>query len=325
MKVFRRVFTVVAVVMLLLGLVACQNSSKSTSTNEDTAQKQTVKIAYLPITHALPLYVENELSSNKFKNIKFELVKFGSWPELMDALNTGKVDGASVLIELAMKAKEQGIDLKTVALGHRDGNVVVVSQDINTTSDLKGKTFAIPHRLSTHNVLLYLMLKEAGLSYSDLKVGELPPPEMPAALSEGRISGYVVAEPFGAKSVANGKGKVLFQSEDIWENSVCCGLVLRGEFIKNNNAAAVELLQEYVSAGRYIEQKGEKVEEISKKYMSVEKNVLDLSMQWISYDDLKINENDYNDLRKYMIEMDLSKNPPTYADFVDNTLIDKVK
>jgi len=34
----------------------------------------------------------------------------------VDALNSGKVDGASMLIELAMKAKEQGIDLKAVAL-----------------------------------------------------------------------------------------------------------------------------------------------------------------------------------------------------------------
>ena len=109
------------------------------------------------------------------------------------------MDGASVLIELAIKAKEQGIDLKAAALGHRDGNVVVVSQDINETRDLKGKIFAIPHRLSTHNILLYQMLKDAGLSLSDLEIVELPPPEMPAALAEGRISGYLVAEPFEQK------------------------------------------------------------------------------------------------------------------------------
>jgi len=65
------------------------------------------------------------------------------------------VDGASMLIELAMKAKEQGIDLKAVALGHRDGNVVVVSKDINKVEDLKGKSFAIPSKLSTHNSLTY--------------------------------------------------------------------------------------------------------------------------------------------------------------------------
>lgn len=324
MRFFNRILIAAVISALVLGLAACQNSSKDVSSRSN-AEKQTVKIAYLPITHALPLYIENELGKQNFKNINIELIKFGSWPELMDALNTGKVDGASVLIELAMKAKEQGIDLKAVALGHRDGNVVVVSQDINKTTDLKGKTFAIPHRLSTHNVLLYQMLKDAGLNYSDLKVVELPPPEMPAALAEGRISGYVVAEPFGAKSVANGKGKVLFQSKDIWKDSVCCGLVLRGDFIKNKGAAAEELLKEYISAGKYIDSKGEKVHEISGKYMSVEQNVLDLSMEWISYKDLKIYEKDYNDLRKYLVEMDLSKNPPLYKDFVDNTLIDKVK
>ena len=95
-------------------------------------------------------------------------MKFGSWPELAEALNAGKVDGASMLIELAVKAREQGFDLKVVALGHRDGNVVVVSKNINKAEDLKGKTFAIPSRLPAHNILLHIMLKNNGLSYSDL-------------------------------------------------------------------------------------------------------------------------------------------------------------
>jgi len=161
----------------------------------------------------------------------------------VDALNSGKVDGASMLIELAMKAKEQGIDLKAVALGHRDGNVVVVSKDINKVEDLKGKSFAIPSKLSTHNILLHIMLKNHGLAYNDVNVVELPPPEMAAALAEGRISGYCVAEPFGAKSVAVDKGKTLFESQDLWEGSVCCGLVLRNDFIKNNEAIAEEFIK----------------------------------------------------------------------------------
>ena len=324
MRKIRALIAVTVITVLVLGLAACQNTKGKTA-NSTNSEKQTVKIAYLPITHALPLYVENELGKQNFENINVELVKFGSWPELMDALNTGKVDGASVLIELAMKAKEQGIDLKAVALGHRDGNAVVVSQDISKTSDLKGKTFAIPSKLSTHNILLYQMLKNAGLKETDLNVIELPPAEMPAALSEGRVSGYVVAEPFGAKSVANGKGKVLYQAEDIWKNSVCCGLVLRNDFIKNKSEASQELFKEYVAAGKYIDTNGEKVNEIAKKYMSVEQNVLDLSLKWVSYKDLRLNENDYNDLRKYLIEMNLSKSPPSYMDFVDNSLFDKVK
>ena len=316
MKRIPGIFLTVVIVALL---TACGSAT------DTIKQKTKVKIAYLPIVHALPLFVENELSKEKFENIEIELVKFGSWPELMDALNTGKVDGASVLIELAMKAKEQGIGIKAVALGHRDGNAVIVSQDIQSTADLKGKTFAIPHRLSTHNILLNIMLKNAGLSINDLKIVELPPPEMPAALSEGRISGYIVAEPFGAKSVANGKGKALYQSKELWKDSICCSLVLRDSFITNNSAAAQELVNKYIEAGEYIESNGEKVKDIAKQYMKLEQNVLDLSLQWVKYKDLKINEKDYEDLRKHLLDLNLSKNPPAYKDFVDNTFIDRAK
>ena len=252
-------------------------------------------------------------------------MKFGSWAELSDAVNTGQIDGASMLIELAMKSKEQGIDLKTVALGHRDGNVVVVSKDITQVADLKGKTFAILHRLSTHNVLLYKMLKENGLTVSDLNVVELPPPEMPAALSEGRISGYIVAEPFGAKSIATGNGKVLFESQELWNDSVCCSLVLRNDFIKNNPTVAAEFVKEYVKAGEKAESKDSEVLEISAKYMKVEPDVLDLSLQWISYDNLKLEEKDYNELSQYLVEMGQLKNPPKYSEFVDNSFIEAVK
>lgn len=285
----------------------------------------TVKIGYLPITHALPLFVEDEIKALKSENVNLELVKFGSWTELVDALNTGNIDGASMLIELAMKAKTQGIDLKAVALGHRDGNAVVVSKEINKVEDLKGKTFAIPHSLSTHNVLLHLMLKNNGMTYDDIEVIELPPPEMPAALSEGRIAGYIVAEPFGAKAVAGGVGKTLYESGDLWDNAVCCGLILRNEFIEKYPDAAAAFVSDYIKAGEMAEAKDATIGEITSKYLKVDPEVLELSLKWISYDNLRLEEADYNQLASYMIEMGLIENPPAYSDFVDTSLVDSIK
>lgn len=322
-KKLTKIVLLITMAAIGLNLAGCAKKEEAATNTQD--EVKTIKIAYLPITHALPLYVENEFPQENFKNIKIELVKFGSWTELADALNAGKVDGASMLIELAIKAKEQGIDLKAVALGHRDGNVVVVSNDINKVEDLKGKNFAIPSKLSTHNILLHIMLKNNGLSDNHVNVVEIPPAEMPAALSEGRISGYCVAEPFGAKSVANGKGKTLFESQELWEGSVCCGLVLRNDFIKDNAEAAEEFIREYVNAGQKAEAKDSEIGEITSKYLKVEQNVLDLSLKWISYENLKLSEKDYNELSDYLLEMGLSKNPPKFSQFVDNTFIEKVK
>ncbi|UNK20640.1 ABC transporter substrate-binding protein [Paenibacillus sp. N3/727] len=308
--------------VLLFTLAACGAGGNDKSSGSAQGEQRTIKIGYLPITHAVPLYIEKE--QEKYNNFNLELVKFGSWPELVDALNTGNIDGASMLVTLAMKAKEQGIDLKAVALGHRDGNVLVAAKDINSVADLKGKNFAIPHKFSTHNILLYQMLKQNGLKYSDVNPVEIPPAEMPAALAEGRIAGYVVAEPFGAASVAIDKGKVLFQDNEIWKNSIDCALVLRGEFIDKENKIAQELVDYYVKAGETAELKDAQTHEMSSHYMKVNKDVMDLSFQWIAYDDLKIHEEDYEELTKNLVEMGLQDNPPSYADFVDNSLFDKV-
>ncbi|WP_042353947.1 ABC transporter substrate-binding protein [Bacillus rubiinfantis] len=320
-KILSKLTVFILLATLMVSLAAC-GTTKVTSNEKSSAGKRVVKIGYLPITHAVPLFIEDQAS---FNNMKLELIKFGSWPELMDALNTGRIDGASVLVTLAMKAKEQGIDIKAVALGHRDGNVLITANDINKVEELKGKSFAIPHKFSTHNILLYQMLKQAGLQYSDVKAVEMPPAEMPAALSEGRIAGYVVAEPFGAIAVSMKKGKVLYQSEEIWQDSVDCALVLRNDFIKNEPKAAQEFVNQYVKAGEIAEKKDEQTKAASAKYMKVDDKVLDLSFQWIKYDNLRLNEESYEILMKNLQEMNLSENPPAYQDFVDNSLIDKAK
>lgn len=307
MRVMNRKITALTL-SLALALSATACGSKDESNDENV-----VKIAYLPITHSLAALEEaDELETGD--GIKVELVKYGSWPELLDALNTGRVDGASVLIELAMKSKQEGIGLKAVALGHRDGNVVIVSNDINTAADLKGKTFAIPHRQSSHNILLNETLATAGLTVDDVNVTELAPTEMPSALASGQIDGYCVAEPFGAMGVSLGAGKVLYSSEELWPDSLCCGLVLTDKFIEERPEQAKEFVQSYKAAGNNLDK--EKAKEVAKKYLSQTDDVLDISLQWISYNDLDITEEIYDQLVERVKEYGLSDNPPAYSDFV---------
>ena len=317
-----RKLSLLLLVLLLAFTTAC-GQTKEESASE--GGKTTLKIGYLPITHAGPLYMEAHVHDEQFEGQDVEMVKFGSWPDLMDALNTGRIDGASVLVELAMMAKEQGIDLKAVALGHKDGNVLVTSNDIQETADLEGATYAIPHKFSSHNILLNEMLKKDGMTYEDVNVVEMAPAEMPAALSENRIAGYVVAEPFGAQAVVLDKGKVHYHSEEIWPESYCCVLVLRNDTIQKDGETVQAFVDQYVKGGELANQKDDAVYESFGEFMKVDKEVLELSLEWISYDDLRIEESEYDKLSGFMVEMGLTENPPTYEEFVDNTFIDKVK
>lgn len=269
-----------------------------------------VRIAYLPITHALPL-----AGLEKADGVKVELVKYGSWLELLDALNTGRVDAASVLIELAMKAKAQGIGLTAVALGHTDGNVIVVTQDVNSAKDLKGKTFAIPHRASSHHILLQEALAKDGLTIDDVNVVEMAPPEMPSALANKQIAGYCVAEPFGAAGVLTSKGKVLYRSDELWHESICCGLVVNDKAYKEKKALIDKVITLYEKQGKELSDKEVALSK-AKTLLTQGEEVLRQSLQWINYANLKIKKEAYDDLSEKVKKYGIIDNPPTFEDFV---------
>jgi NitT/TauT family transport system substrate-binding protein len=298
-------------------------SGCGSATSGSDEGKPTIKIGYLPITHAVPLYMQVDMINESDADFEVELVKFQSWVDLMDALNTGNIDGASALVTVAMKSKEQGIDLKAVALGHRDGNVLVAGNEIETVEDLRGENFAIPHTFSTHNVLLYEMLTREGMEYTDVTPIEMAPAEMPAALASGQIAGYVVAEPFGAQSVAIDNGHVLYQSEELWQDSIDCALVLREDFIEENKELTQKFVVSYVQAGEAAEEKDSHVHEVTNEFLDVDEEVLDLSLEWISYDDLKIDQDAYSKLTEYLMEMELMEAPPAYEEFVDNSFLEE--
>ncbi len=303
-KIIKTLTSAFLAAAIIFSLAACGNKA---------SDENTIKIAYLPITHALAVF-EAAAELEQQSGLKVELVKYGSWPELLDALNSNRVDGASVLIELAMKSKQEGIGIKAAALGHKDGNVIIVSNDIGFAADLAGKTFAIPHRQSSHNILLNDALASAGLTAEDLNITELAPTEMPSALASGQIDGYCVAEPFGAKAVSLGAGKVLFSSEELWENSLCCGLVLTDSYVENHPDSAKAFVEAYKQAGKNLT--ADKAKNIAKKYLNQDDDVLDISLQWIAYDDLEITEETYNVLLEKVKAYGLSDAPPSYEDFV---------
>lgn len=226
-----------------------QRASKEPSNNAQ--HQQVIKIGYLPITHSANLMMTKKLlSQHNHPKYKLELVKFNNWPDLMDALNSGRIDGASTLIELAMKSKQKGSNIKAVALGHHEGNVIMGQKgmhlnEFNNNGD--DYHFGIPHRYSTHYLLLEALREQLKIKPGHFSYHEMSPAEMPAALSEHRITGYSVAEPFGALGEKLGKGKTLKHGDDVIPDAYCCVLVLRGELLDQHKAVAQAFVQDYKS------------------------------------------------------------------------------
>jgi NitT/TauT family transport system substrate-binding protein len=219
-------------------------------------QKTKLKIGFLPITDHLTLGVAEKLYAKEFKHTELETLKFTDWATIVEALRAGSLDGAFLLAPLTFQARITGIPIKTVLLGHRDGSALIVKTriGIDSPSDLKSKTVAIPSRYSLHNMLLSKFVVNAGLSFGDeVKTIEMSPVEMPVALFNGDIDAYIVAEPIGSKAEKLGVGKVLVLSNEIWKNHPDCLLVMHESVISNNEIAVQELVSALVKSAEHIE------------------------------------------------------------------------
>jgi NitT/TauT family transport system substrate-binding protein len=295
------------VLVIGTGLLVSGCGGKDNEGSAKSGDKVTLKIGYLPITHSLPLVVSHKLDNDNIKNVNIEPVKFSSWPELTEALNSGQIQGAITMSELVMASQEKGIPVQMQLLSHRNGDFLTVKNEINSLADLKGETVAIPHRLSGQNVLLYKALKEAGIDYDTINWIEMPPPDMVGALNRGEISGYVVAEPFGTQAVKGGQGKVLLKANDVWPNWFCCGLVINDQFIKENPEASQEFMNSFVKAGQFIDQDHGEAVQIAQEYMNIKSELWEESLKYISYSDLTPKKEEYAVLQDYLTEMGLLK------------------
>jgi len=286
------------------------------------ASPPTFRVGYLPITHSLAVVVADSLNRGKYRNLKPELVKFSSWPELLDAYNSGEIQAASELLVLALAGAERGVPETVVALSHRYGDILTVTKNINSVRDLKGKRVAIPHRMSVHNILLSQTLKKEGLSLKDVEWIEMPPPDMPAALARGDISGFIVAEPFGTKAIQAGFGKKLVNAKDIWPDYICCSLVVNPAFMKQYPAAVKEYVDSFTAAGRFIDSNRHKAIRIARQYMNIDEKVLEQSLSLdVTYSDLLIKRNEVEQLHKYALELNLLKKPVNLVEVIDYSLV----
>lgn len=285
------------------------------------AEKTTLRIGYLPITDHLTVIAK---AREPLPHVDFQPVKFGSWPELAEALKAGAVDGAFVLGPIGLTLRQRGVPLRAVLLGHRNGSAMTVRADgdVKALSDLRGKTVAIPSRFSTHNILLRKALAENGLGTGDLKIIELAPPEMVNALATKRIDAFIVAEPFGAQAELQKVGRVLTLSRDIWPDHICCVLNLRQDAIDRDPAAVQELVAAFVHTGHQIGQDPGAAAVASKAFLGQKPEVIQHALTHpkgrVTYERLQPELKDFEATQDALIEYGIAKDRVDLAAYLDD-------
>lgn len=221
---------------------------------EGVTQREKLVVGYLPVTCHLTCPVLNYASKTN-PLVQFESQRFTEFPPIAEAIKAGRLEASFMIVPLAMKLREQGVPVKLVYLGHRDGSTLVVRKDdpARNAGDLKGKTIALPSLYSNQYLVLRHLLKQHGVSHEEVKFSFLPPPEMPLALANKAIDAYFVGEPHPARAELDGTGRVLAMAKDIWPNFISCGLVVHENLIRNRPELVRELVRGIAGSGAWAE------------------------------------------------------------------------
>jgi NitT/TauT family transport system substrate-binding protein len=214
------------------------------------------RIGFLPVTCHLTCPVTDFIQKQSGSESVFDPVRFNGWPELKEAYLSGYTPATFILAPMAMALREQGVPIKIVYLGHRDGSALVVHKEsgIFRMQDLRGKRIAVPNRYSNQRLLIFRALKQAGMTINDIELLEMPPPDMPAALYARAVDAISSGEPFMGQTELDGYGRVLWLTKDIWPNFISCVLAVHEEMIQNDREAVQKLVDGIASSGKWIDQ-----------------------------------------------------------------------
>jgi len=219
-----------------------------------------LRIGFLPITDASPLLVAHAKGFYEAEGLEVERpYLFRGWSQIVEAFVAGQVDVIHVLMPTAVWMRfGQNIPVRIVAWNHTDGSALTVHPGIHQVADLAGQTVAIPYWYSIHNVVLQELLRRSGLrpaehardrlASDEVRLVVMAPSDMPTALANRSVAGYIVAEPFNAAAEVMEIGKILRFTGDVWLRHACCVVVMREEDLQRRPVWAQKVVDAIVKA-----------------------------------------------------------------------------
>lgn len=283
-------------------------------------------VGYLPVTCHLTCPV-TDYATRTSTDYRFDSRRYTDFPTIVESIKSGRLEATFMIVPLAMKLREQGVPVKIVFLGHRDGSTVMVRPDleIGDLTGLRGRRMAIPSKYSNQYLVIHRLMKEQGVDPSEIDFVELPPPDMPGALAAKAIDAYFVGEPFPAAAELNGIGRVLYHVKDIWPDFISCALVVHEKLIEQRPEVVADLVRGIAESGEWAEENREEAARIAAPYFrqneGVVRHVLTRPPDRVSYRMLEPSDEELQRIHDMALEIGILDREVPIAELVDRRFI----
>lgn len=356
MKIKNRWKTVLASLLIgVLGmsLVACQHkgNGKDEKIEKNVSETQTSTVnqedseSGIPVTsknltvvigeqgyRALPIILDQGWFDEVFAshNIKVEVVKFNSGPEMLEAFTAGQLDVGLLGLQPGISGAANDSGIKTIAsfcdAPSAIGLYSLKESGIKTVADLKGKTVGTTIGSNAYSLLLKV-LDDEGLSVEkDIDFVNIDFSAATSALESGQVDAVVgFSDMFTLASQADGDIFQLIKDASGYGISESL-IAVRDEFAKEHADVIENILLLFEKADEFIANNYEEAVKINADYYELDEAVVKSSFDrytydWLDQDTLK---KDIDDYIQFMYDNGLITNRLNVDDVVDFSYFEAV-
>ncbi|MFM0509079.1 CmpA/NrtA family ABC transporter substrate-binding protein [Paraburkholderia sp. RL17-373-BIF-A] len=240
-------------------------------------EKTHLRLGFVALSDAAPLVAAKLLEFGHAHGLTLELSRQPSWAAVRDKLLSGDLDAAHALyglvygVQLGLGGPQT--DMAVLMVLNRNGQAITLS---NRLADAFAEHGTLPKALATlgrkpvfaqtfptgtHAMWLYYWLASQGVDpLREIESVAIPPPQMVAALAEDKLDGLCVGEPWNAQAEAQGVGRTIAYTSDVWPDHPDKVLACRRDFVSANPNAARALVQTMLEACRWLDGAGHREE-----------------------------------------------------------------
>ncbi|MDZ8104154.1 MAG: sulfonate ABC transporter substrate-binding protein [Nostoc sp. DedQUE12a] len=276
-KIFQKfsLFVLPGLLTISTTLVSCSVETPKADNKTTGIQAKVVRMGYQSSGDIVRLkgLIEKRLQP---LGVSIEWAQFAAGPQLMEAMNVGRVDIGSVGETPPIFAQAAGTSLVYIAsnkpsTGKGSGIIVQNNSPIRTLADLKGKKIVFQKGSASH-YLLVKALEEAGLKYSDIQALSLPPSEARDAFIQGKIDAWVTWDPYLAVAQKKANARVLRDASGI---STQGGYYMAARKFATENPKLVRLILEEVdNTGQWADKNRAEAVKLIAPHLKIDEDIL---------------------------------------------------
>ncbi len=320
---------------LVLTISCSQTPQSSDSGTTDTPQTEAVVIGYSNWAGWWPWAIAEQEGLFAKNNVNVQMKWFDGYLESMEAFAAGQLDGNCQTLNDTISFAADAVNGEVAILVNDNsaGNdKIIVTEDINTIEDLRGKKVAVEEGV-VNDFLLTLALESKGMSREDVQIVPLETGAAAAAFAAGQVDAVGAFPPFWLTALQREGAKELISSEE-FPGAIPDLLVVSQKLIDEQPEVAQGLVNTWFDILDFMEQNPERADAIMADRANVTVEELQLFKEGTKMFTLEDNLEAFSDgdnmkhmpfaaqrMAQFMVDVDFIPEAPDLTKILDDRFV----